>query len=337
MPTMPPSSTAAADRRLNGLDNLRAFAITYVFLLHYGTLFPHPSWVASVGSFGATGVDLFFVLSGYLMGRQLLQYVARGQPVAIRDFYVKRFFRIIPAYLFVLGLYFLVPGFREFDSIPPLWRFLTFTQNFGLNVRLEHAFSHAWSLCVEEHFYLVLPMLIAFVASWRSQRRARWIILVVFLAGLALRSYSWLGPFSVERTYDVWMKWIYLPTYNRLDGLLVGVCLAATEIFAQRHWAWLTRRWQWLGLMGFLLLCSAYALSEDPTSFLTSVCSFPIIALGYGSLTVAALSPACFLYRTRWLVTSDVSRGRFVIRPLSDPQGRHPFNAGVRNWARNPL
>jgi peptidoglycan/LPS O-acetylase OafA/YrhL len=132
--------------RLNGLDHLRAFAIAYVFLFHYKNLAPHPKWLEAVGSFGWSGVDLFFVLSGYLIGGQLLAVQAAGRPLALGDFYIKRFFRIVPVYLVLVALYFLVPAFREIPTITPLWKFLTFTQNFA-NARqwdeTPHVVSHA--------------------------------------------------------------------------------------------------------------------------------------------------------------------------------------------------
>ncbi|HET9135669.1 MAG TPA: acyltransferase, partial [Candidatus Kapabacteria bacterium] len=123
---------SSAHHRLNGLDHLRALAITLVFLFHYGGLFPHPDWVAEISRFGWTGVDLFFVLSGYLISSQLFSSIASNGSFSYRAFFIKRFFRIIPAYLVVVGLYFLVPILREREGLTDLWRYLTFTQNFGL-------------------------------------------------------------------------------------------------------------------------------------------------------------------------------------------------------------
>jgi peptidoglycan/LPS O-acetylase OafA/YrhL len=78
--------TTDSGSRLNGLDHLRAFAIAYVFVAHYSTLFPHPKWLEGIGSFGWTGVDLFFVLSGYLIGGQLLRSIAAQQRTLISAF-----------------------------------------------------------------------------------------------------------------------------------------------------------------------------------------------------------------------------------------------------------
>src|ERR1043166_4950156 len=115
------------------LDHLRALAITLVFIYHY-RLFPHPEWVDTIGSFGWTGVDLFFVLSGYLIAGQLFSQVHQYGRISLGDFYLKRFFRIIPAYLAVVAVYFSIPTFREVEALAPLWKFLTFTQNLGLDL-----------------------------------------------------------------------------------------------------------------------------------------------------------------------------------------------------------
>src|ERR1700733_7711452 len=99
--------------KLHGLDHLRAFAITFVFFYHYGRLFPHPQWTNTISEFGWSGVDLFFVLSGYLIASQLFKKISFQQKISLKEFFTKRFFRIIPAYLIVVALYFLFPFMRE--------------------------------------------------------------------------------------------------------------------------------------------------------------------------------------------------------------------------------
>lgn len=152
-------SRSYGDSHLAGLDHLRAFAIVFVLLFH-ARLFPHPEWIDVVGKFGWTGVDLFFVLSGYLISSNLFQQMANAGTIILSDFFIKRFFRIIPAYLTVVAIYFLIPAFREREALAPLWKYLTFTQNFGLDLRVQGTFSHAWSLCIEEQFYFLLPVIL---------------------------------------------------------------------------------------------------------------------------------------------------------------------------------
>lgn len=98
--------------KLHGLDHLRTLAIITVFLFHY-LLFEHPGWIETLGSFGWTEVDLFIVVSGYLIACQLFKNILQGKPFPVFSFYNKRFFRIFPAFLVVLCLYFMVPAFGE--------------------------------------------------------------------------------------------------------------------------------------------------------------------------------------------------------------------------------
>ncbi len=147
--------------RLHGLDHLRAIAILLVMIFHYGRGIP--SWLEPVKQIGWTGVDLFFVLSGYLIGYQLLKEYKDNNGISFKRFYLKRFFRIIPAYIAVLIGYYSLSDLREGSGLPPLWRFLTFTQNLGLDAQTQKSFSHAWSLCIEEQFYLLLPITIVLI------------------------------------------------------------------------------------------------------------------------------------------------------------------------------
>jgi peptidoglycan/LPS O-acetylase OafA/YrhL len=290
--------------RLNGLDHLRAFAIAYVFLFHYQNLVPHPKWLEALGRFGWSGVDLFFVLSGYLIGGQLLALQARGKPIVISDFYIKRVFRIVPVYLVVLALYFLIPVFRENPTITPLWKFLTFTQNFAYEKPGGVAFSHAWSLCVEEHFYLLLPALLLLLGVRNTSRRIIGLALAVLIGGLLVRAVSWEVLFPLDRN---WVRWIYYPTWNRLDGLLVGVCLAAVQQFAPVRWAsWTSRPGRVLGI-GLAALVIAMFLCVNRASFFASVFGFPLVSAAYGLVVVAAVSPRGVLHTTSLRITYSLA------------------------------
>jgi peptidoglycan/LPS O-acetylase OafA/YrhL len=291
-------------QRLNGLDHLRAFAVTYVVVYHYGALFPHPAWVERVSDFGWTGVDLFFVLSGYLLGGQLLRSLARGERISVGEFYLKRSLRILPAFLCVLALYFAVPGFSEQPTIAPLWKFLSFTQNLGLNPAVARGFSHAWSLCVEEQFYGVLPLLLIALSTGSSNQRTRWVIGAVLIGGMLLRGAVWEIWHGSHGSYAAWMEWIYYPTYARLDGLLVGVCIAGVQQFKSAWWERASRHWWGLFALGLALLGVAAVLCIDRNSLSSSVFAFPLVAGGYGCLLVAAVTPACFLHRIRFAANS---------------------------------
>eukprot|EP01034_Spumella_vulgaris_P033404 gene33404-41219_t len=143
--------------RNHGLDTLRALAIVLVFMNHYVLFVSHRAPFGFWGEVGWTGVDLFFGLSGYLIGNQIFAGMRSEGGFSLRTFYIRRFLRTLPAFYAVLALYAYWPWFRAGLTLPPLWQFLTFTQN--LDLTPGTAFSHAWSLCVEEQFYVLLPAL----------------------------------------------------------------------------------------------------------------------------------------------------------------------------------
>lgn len=304
--------------KFHGLDHLRALAILLVFLYHYLALGGgEPEWLFDVAGFGWTGVDLFFVLSGFLISSQLFAQIKKGENISFQDFFLKRFFRIIPAYWVVLVLYFTIPMFHERESLPPLWRFLTFTQNFGLDLKTSGTFSHAWSLCVEEHFYLFLPVILFVLYRNNFIKKGFWLLLLLFAAGFLIRMYSYEHFYKpvIDHPGGVieWYKYIYYPTYNRLDGLLVGVSIAAIYQFQPVWWSRLSKFGNWWLLSGLLVLTGAYFLCEDQTTFSASVFGFPLVALGYGLVVSGAVSSSSFLYRWNSKITTTIAALSYAI------------------------
>jgi peptidoglycan/LPS O-acetylase OafA/YrhL len=157
-----------------GLDLMRAIAILWVMLWHIHWVL-HPGILTGIGNYGWMGVDVFFVLSGYLIGSQLLRPYPRDSRPSLSGFYMRRAFLVLPAYLTVLLLYFI--GIREAPRLSPVWQFLTFTENYRIDYAHDQAFSHIWSLCVEEHFYLVLPLLVLLLMRKPSFGKAVSVIL----------------------------------------------------------------------------------------------------------------------------------------------------------------
>jgi peptidoglycan/LPS O-acetylase OafA/YrhL len=309
--------TGASVNRFAGLDHLRALAIIIVFAYHYSVMAGSPAHLYDYGgSFGWTGVDLFFVLSGFLIGGQLFSKLSRDLTISYGEFYFKRFLRIVPAYLFVLALYYAIPGFKERGELPPLWRMLTFTQNFGLDLTHHGAFSHAWSLCIEEQFYLILPLFIISLSAVKAHKKAIWLLPALFIFGFAARLFSWyhlIAPHLQTPGHEGFGKayymYIYYPTYTRLDGLLAGVTLAAFYHFQPARWSSITKHGNRIFLLGLLLLAAAWWISHDANqySFQGAIFGYPLISLAYGVLVLAALSPTCFLYRYSSKTTSLIA------------------------------
>ncbi len=282
-------------QRIPSLDVLRSIAIITVFVFHYQQ-YGAPQWVATVGTFGWCGVDLFFVLSGYLVAGQLMRRTAQDGTVDYKDFYLRRFFRIIPSYAAVLLLYYTFPWFRERGILAPLWRYVTFTQNFGLDLSKTSTFSHAWSLCIEEQFYLLLPLFVALIGMTRRKMTTQVLLAGLLIAGFVCRYYSWhtyVAPRPGEETNGIaYFKYIYYPTYNRLDGLLAGVAIAATQLYCPKTWRKMMMHATWFTITGLLLIVVAYFFCDDMFSMHASVFGFPLVAIAWALVVLGALHPA---------------------------------------------
>jgi peptidoglycan/LPS O-acetylase OafA/YrhL len=276
-----------------------------------------PDWLPKVASFGWTGVDLFFVLSGFLISSQLFLQIKQGQLISFKTFFIKRFFRIVPVFTVTVAIYFCFPYFREKEVLPQLWRFLTFTQNLGLNIKDFGTFSHCWSLCVEEHFYLFLPIILIFLQYSKLFSKSYWLLIALFLFGFAIRIYNfnylYLPKIEDENSWMYWYKFIYYPTYNRLDGLLVGVSIAGIYQFLPNFWSKLSIYGNQFIALSLCVLTSAYFLCEDQQTFNASVFGFPLIAIGFGFMVFGAISPTSFLYKWDSKITTFIATLSFSI------------------------
>ena len=295
-------------KRLDGLDSLRAVAILLVFAFHYkvfvsGT--PTFGWASTVGW---TGVDLFFVLSGYLISNQLFSGIVKGKSLSLKAFYIRRLLRTLPNYYVVLALYFVLPTVMGGRPPPPLWRFLTFTQNLWLQPGT--AFSHAWSLCVEEQFYLVLPLLILgalYFGRSMPKRAAGFALAGLILAGIAVRSVLWF-QYGQEAGGAVkgYHPNIYYSSFCRFDEFLPGVAIAMLKNFQPRLWerviGW-GRATLAVGALAtavlFYLLVKYYYIDGYGYGFAMTAFGYSLMACAFALLVVAALSPGSPLYRVR--------------------------------------
>lgn len=172
-------------------------------------------WSGSASQVGAFGVDIFFALSGLLITTLLLRE-ADGGPLSLRGFYVRRVFRILPPLLVFLAVAVLL------GKIQPGWELLSSVflfRNYLPSALGGHASGHLWSLSIEEHFYLLWPGLLAFVALGKGPR---------LVAYLAIGAGLWRIA-DVENGFTA--EWLgdlqpHFRTDHRLDALLWG-CFAA--------------------------------------------------------------------------------------------------------------
>ncbi len=212
-------------KRNRQLDGVRGLAIVMVVLWHYVRcqVDADPHTVAWYGSnalrLAWSGVDLFFVLSGFLIAGILIDN--RGASNYFRIFYLRRVCRIMPLYFLLLGLYWL--AVRSLTSIPshdwlfanamPMWSYATFTQNILMGLHGDygaHWLGATWSLAVEEQFYLFVPLL---VYAFSRRKLIGVLLAAVFAAPLLRIAFPGFHAF--------------VNTPFRSDSLLSGACLAA--------------------------------------------------------------------------------------------------------------
>lgn len=276
--------------RFPGLDLLRAIAIVWVMLFHsflVGGLGADLAWLSR---YGWMGVDIFFVLSGFLIGRQVLTPLARGQEFSFGAFYARRAYRILPAFLVVLAVYVAFPALREASGLAPWWQFATFTVSLLIDYGTQQAFSHAWSLCVEEHFYLLFPAL----AWWLTRRPSPtkfWSVCVLLVAaGMLLRGSVWLHDSAINPSRNWFVEDLYYPTWNRLDGLLAGVVLATVAAFRPARWARLVAHGNGFLVLGLVGMALTLWLFRDRTGLLGNTIGWPVLSAAIACLVLAGAS-----------------------------------------------
>lgn len=286
--------------RIHGLDTLRALAVSIVVLHHYMLFVSDAPTFGWVGEIGWAGVDLFFALSGYLIGNQIFKAICSEGGLSLGRFYARRLLRTLPNYWVVLALYFLWPAFRGEGELLPLWKYLVFVQNHHLEP--GSAFSHSWSLAIEEQFYLLLPALAMLGALLGRSMRLAWLaIALAFAAGMLTRAWLWEDVVQGER---FWMrnyfKYIYYSSFCRFDELLAGVAVALVKNRHGALWQRLTRHGEIAGALGLALTGLTFWLFlEDRYGFAITVFGFPMLALGFALLIVWAVSEGALLCRLR--------------------------------------
>lgn len=268
-------STQSKPSRIPELDGLRGIAVTLVVVYHYFYLGPSPGdhpvvaerlylWFQRFFAVGWSGVDLFFVLSGFLIGGILLD--AKDSPSYYKTFYLRRFCRILPLYyLWVFGyLLVMFTSHSWFSALlkvpsqaPPdasvFWLF-AFIQNvkYSSYVNLGWAWlSPTWSLAVEEQFYLIVPLLIR-----RLTRRALFMVLCAVTVAAPFvrmwaRSHLLSQPVGLDQVYTL------LPC--RADALALGVLTALLWRSASFR-TWLSRNTTNLQILGTILLSGVIGL-----------------------------------------------------------------------------
>ena len=282
-------------RRIPQLDGLRGIAIGlvllhhYVYQLHAPVPQPFTAVLLFVAKLGWSGVDLFFILSGFLIGGILVD--ARDSANYYSTFYIRRAFRILPIYLLLVFIGFLLTQMGEHGAAnrsgislhaAPWLYYLTFTQNFFFASHAEVLWylQITWSLAVEEQFYLTLPLLVRKISKEK---------LLAVAVGMVLF-------FSVLRSvlyaiHDITPMQSYVLPFCRFDSLFIGVACA----LLLRNTAWTSRfqKHPWLLLAGTIFFGGSFFLMNHnlwERNLLLHTAGFTLVGLFYASTMLLVLT-----------------------------------------------
>ncbi len=296
-------------------------AILLVLAFHFFQSMPPLPIISKIASLGWSGVDLFFVISGFLIGGILLEN--REALNYYRVFYLRRFCRIVPLYSLVilpallaigLGLQSRLAGHSLGHQAGwSIWLFPFFLQNFGAALHLDapHYLGPAWSLAVEEQFYLLLPLLIR---KLRPDRLP--LVLVPAIVGAPVLRGVLTALFKDQAAVACY---VLLPC--RWDALLLGVlCGYAVHTPSARAW-WAARlpllRWTWLLLLFGMACLVSFGVGRYEA--LVVVAGYTWIALFFsGALLLAVLPPSgllgWLLSRRALVPVATVSYGLYLLQ-----------------------
>lgn len=237
------------------------------------------------------GVDLFFVLSGFLISGLLFSEYKRRRSIGFKRFFIRRGFKIYPAfYCFLLGTFLFELGIHKLSSAERYLSELVYVQNYAGAI-----WAHTWSLAVEEHFYILLPLLMLILIRSSSNRDDPFraipaIFVAVGTACLAFRIVTVLRIPSVSlRGWDVF-KAVSTPTHERIDSLFFGVLLGYLHHFRPQFLeGLLVSRRNCLVLANISGLLLLPALLFPPSNRFMLTAGLTMLYLGFGIVLMLCL------------------------------------------------
>lgn len=268
--TRPPSlSEALSGSRIPGLDFLRMIAVLLVLGDHSGAVL----WGTSIGANGALGVELFFVISGFLITWMLLNEHSQSGQINFKAFYQRRVVRLMPIFYAYVAACILMLWIRgrpiPWDAVVAG---ITYVLNYqqALTGAPTHFLSHCWSLAVEEQFYFIWPLVLLWLLKRSVKLESALVIMIACV--WAHRMHLHLSGLATD-------AYIYRALDTRADHLLIG-CLAAVLLrrpSVRDHLTWLSVKLAWLPwILGAALIASGQFHGDRDHRYLVAYSLEPI-------------------------------------------------------------
>jgi peptidoglycan/LPS O-acetylase OafA/YrhL len=267
--------------RIYGLDILRALAILFVVIEH-GSIYLPIKLHDNLNLIVFDGVSIFFVLSGFLIGGILIKILEKNKASikTLFNFWIRRWFRTLPNYYLVLFLLMFIPYIYNWGMSNPFKKmeYLFFLQN--LNNPHPNLFEEAWSLCVEEWFYLIVPIIIfLLVGSVRLPVKKAVLIsaFVIMITSMIFRYIKYLN-IPIESITD-WDMNIRKQVFTRLDSNMFGLVGAFVSFYYKEAWK---KHKNVLLIIGIIILLFHRYIIPFGVSFGIYECvfSFSLVSLG---------------------------------------------------------
>ncbi|KXX67055.1 acyltransferase [Flammeovirga sp. SJP92] len=268
-------------KRIYGLDILRAIAILLVVISHGKYLLPNRTFFLH-DMIDFDGVSIFFVLSGFLIGGILIQLLDQHQPTKtlLIDFWTRRWLRTLPNYFLIL---FILCGINVYFGNNLNFWVLKDYMLFSQNLFSEHPnfFPEAWSLSIEEWFYLITPLCLYFLILVFKIKPKQAIITLAFTILTAVLFFRFYRFSILEvNTFDHWDLLFRKQVVTRLDSLMFGVICAYIQYYSKSNWLKYKKQLLLIGIAIFVIIKSLYlAQIITITGAYNCVFSFSVISL----------------------------------------------------------
>ena len=286
-----PVSGKVGVRHISSIDGLRAIAVTAVVLYHLGI-----SWIPG----GFLGVDLFFVISGYVITRLILDSINQSSALDLRAFYAARLRRIYPGFIFMVICTIIFIGVWAPEAIKRFltdlpyaltgsinWYLVARNQDYFETIGRPPLLQHTWSLAVELQFYLIWPIILLTVLKYFGKKNvARIALAIAIISGVTL----FIVSLSLDQANAKQISHIYFGTDTHSLGLFLGSALAVSWI-PQNLSAAITKRAQdvidGIGVVGLLGLISVFLFIDQSNANLYRI-AFPLAGI-FGCLVIISL------------------------------------------------